>query len=137
MEKIHVLQMKSLALAYMGDVVYEYYVRDYLLRQGKVNVNALHKSAVAFVQAKQQAKVLRHWLEKSALDEEEAGVVRRGRNAKSGTVPKNTDVMTYRYSTAFEALLGYHYFLENHERLMWLVKDAINYIEKGSDRDER
>lgn len=133
MEKIHVLQMKSLALAYMGDVVYEYYVRDYLLRQGKVNVNKLHKSAVRFVQAKQQAKVLRHWLDNELLDEGEQGVVRRGRNAKSGSVPKNTDVMTYRYSTAFEALLGYHYFLDNHDRLMWLVEAAINYIEKGSE----
>ncbi len=133
MEKIHVLQMKSLALAYMGDVVYEYYVRDYLLRQGKVNVNTLHKSAVRFVQAKQQAKVLRYWLDGELLDDDEQGVVRRGRNAKSGTVPKNTDVMTYRYSTAFEALLGYHYFLDNHDRLMWLVEAAINYIEKGSE----
>ncbi|GEM01803.1 Mini-ribonuclease 3 [Halolactibacillus halophilus] len=133
MEKIHVLQMKSLALAYMGDVVYEYYVRDYLLRQGKVNVNKLHKSAVRFVQAKQQAKVLRQWLDNEVLDEDEQGVVRRGRNAKSGSVPKNTDVMTYRYSTAFEALLGYHYFLDNHDRLMWLVEAAINYIEKGSE----
>ncbi|GEN56951.1 mini-ribonuclease 3 [Halolactibacillus alkaliphilus] len=133
MEKIHVLQMKSLALAYMGDVVYEYYVRDYLIRQGKVNVNKLHKSAVRFVQAKQQAKVLRYWIEEALLDEEEAGVVKRGRNAKSGSVPKNTDVMTYRYSTAFEALLGYHYFIENNDRLMELINQAINYIEKGSE----
>lgn len=133
MEKIHVLQMKSLALAYMGDVVYEYYVRDYLIRQGKVNVNKLHKSAVRFVQAKQQAKVLRYWIEEALLDEEEVGVVKRGRNAKSGSVPKNTDVMTYRYSTAFEALLGYHYFIENNDRLMELINQAINYIEKGSE----
>lgn len=133
MEKIHVLQMKSLALAYMGDVVYEYYVRDYLIRQGKVNVNKLHKSAVKFVQAKQQAKVLRYWLEEAMLDEEEVGVVKRGRNAKSGSVPKNTDVMTYRYSTAFEALLGYHYFIENNDRLMALIDQAIHYIEKGSE----
>lgn len=133
MEKTHVLQMKSLALAYMGDVVYEYYVRDYLIRQGKVNVNKLHKSAVRFVQAKQQAKVLRYWIEEALLDEEEVGVVKRGRNAKSGSVPKNTDVMTYRYSTAFEALLGYHYFIENNDRLMELINQAINYIEKGSE----
>ncbi|PXW87741.1 ribonuclease-3 family protein [Streptohalobacillus salinus] len=130
MKENDVLQMKSLALAYMGDVLYEVYVRDHLIRLGKVNVNRLHQAAVTFVSAKQQAKVLRYWLSEDVLTEEELSVVRRGRNAKSKTVPKNTDVMTYRYSTGFEALLGFHYFCEHQERLDHLLTEAVNYIEK-------
>lgn len=123
--------MKSLALAYMGDAIYEVHIRDYLIRNHYAKVNDLHKAAIKYVSAKAQAKVLRHWLETEFLDEEEEGVVRRGRNAKSGTIPKNTDIMTYRYSTAFEALLGFYYYLDQHERLNELMDEAIAHIEKG------
>lgn len=126
-----VKQMKSLALAYMGDAIYEIYVREHLIGDGLKRLNDLHRSAIQFVSAKAQSKVLRYWLEKNLLDEEEQAVVRRGRNAKSGTIPKNTDVQTYRYSTAFEALLGFHYFTNQKERLEQLITDAIDYIEKG------
>ncbi|WP_186576186.1 Mini-ribonuclease 3 [Aquibacillus kalidii] len=124
--------MKSLALAYMGDAVYEIYVRRYLLGKGALKPNSLHQSAVTFVSAKSQAKVLLYWLETGdVLNEEEVGVVRRGRNAKSGSVPKNTTVQTYRYSTAFEALLGYLYLDGQEERLSNLISMAIQYVEKG------
>ncbi|MBM7542877.1 Mini-ribonuclease 3 [Amphibacillus cookii] len=126
-----VKQMKSLALAYMGDALYEVHVREHLIKSGQAKVNALHRQAVQFVSAKAQARVLRFWLETAYLDEQEEGVVRRGRNAKSGTVPKNTDVMTYRYSTAFEALLGFHYFSDQSARLYELMNTAIDLIEKG------
>lgn len=129
-------QMKSLALAYMGDAVYEIYVRRHLLNNGMVNLNNLHQSAVEFVSAKSQAKVILHWLEQSLLDNEEEGVVRRGRNAKSGSVPRNTSVQTYRYSTAFEALIGYLYLDERKERLEELIHLAINYVEEGAVKNE-
>ncbi|GAA4064814.1 Mini-ribonuclease 3 [Amphibacillus indicireducens] len=126
-----VKQMKSLALAYMGDAIYEVYVRDYLIRNHHAKVNDLHQNAIKYVAAKAQAKVLRYWLETKALDEEEEGVVRRGRNAKAGSVPKNTDIMTYRYSTAFEALLGFHYYTDNQTRLNELIEQAITFVERG------
>lgn len=126
-----VKQMKSLALAYMGDAIYEVYVRDYLIRNHHAKVNDLHQNAIKYVAAKAQAKVLRYWLETKALDEEEEGVVRRGRNAKAGSVPKNTDIMTYRYSTAFEALLGFHYYADNQARLNELIEQAITFVERG------
>ncbi|HHU19929.1 MAG TPA: ribonuclease III [Bacilli bacterium] len=126
-----VKQMKSLALAYMGDAIYEVYVRDYLIRNHHAKVNDLHQNAIKYVAAKAQAKVLRYWLETKALDEEEEGVVRRGRNAKAGSVPKNTDIMTYRYSTAFEALLGFHYYTDNRARLNELIEQAITFVERG------
>ncbi|SDN13110.1 ribonuclease-3 family protein [Sediminibacillus halophilus] len=130
MSEVDVKQMKSLNLAYMGDAVYEIYVRHHLIRKGNVKPDQLHRSAVAFVSAKSQARVITDWLEKERLSTEEEGVVRRGRNAKSGTVPKNTDVQTYRYSTAFEALLGYLYLGGNKERLEQLVEAAIAFVEE-------
>ncbi|WP_281417541.1 Mini-ribonuclease 3 [Lentibacillus saliphilus] len=131
-----VKQMKSLALAYMGDAVYELYVRKHLLSTGQVKPKQLHESAVTYVSAKAQAAVILHWLETETLTEEEEKVVSRGRNAKSGSAPKNTSVQTYRYGTAFEALIGYHYLLENSDRLMELVTDAIHFLQERSETNE-
>jgi ribonuclease III family protein len=122
--------MKSLALAYMGDAVYEVFVREYLLGKGAVKPNDLHKEAITFVSAKAQAAVLLDWLKEKVLTEEEESIVARGRNAKSGSVPKNTSVQTYRYSTAFEALIGYHYLSKQEARLEELLNLAINDIER-------
>ncbi len=127
---MEVKHMKSLALAYMGDSVYELHVRRYLLKKGEVKPNQLHKAAVRFVSAKSQAQVVQAWQEESLLTEEEESVLRRGRNAKSGSVPKNTDVQTYRYSTAFEAVLGYHYLSGHEDRLEELITSAIQHVEK-------
>ena len=126
-------QMKTLALAYIGDAIYEIYVREHLIVKGIQKLQDLHQSAVKFVSAKSQAKVIIHWLDSDELDEEEQAIVRRGRNAKSGSVPKNTDVQTYRYSTAFEALLGYHYLANQEERLRILINQAIIFVEKGDE----
>ncbi len=126
-----VKQMKSLALAYMGDAIYETYVRKYLLKKGQLKVQALHEYAVRFVKATAQAVVIRNWLKNGVLTEEEQAVVRRGRNAKSGSIPRNTDVQTYRYSTAFEALIGFLYLDDRTERLESLIEEAIELTEKG------
>jgi ribonuclease III family protein len=122
-------QMKSLALAYMGDAVYEVYVREHLLEKGTVKPNQLHQEAITFVSAKAQNAVLREWLEQGILSAEEESIVARGRNAKSGSVPKHTSVQTYRYSTAFEALIGFHYLSKNESRLNELVQLAIQHLE--------
>lgn len=123
-----VKQLKSLALAYMGDAVYELHVRHYLIRLGNVKPNELHQQAVTFVSGKAQARVILHWLDTHFLTGEEEAVVRRGRNAKSNSVPKNLDVQTYRHSTGFEALIGYHYLLKNEERLNELLDQAIAFL---------
>jgi len=130
---LDVRQMKSLALAYMGDAVYEVHVREHLLKTGKVKPNQLHKEAVNFVSAKSQAAIVLYWLEANYLTGEEKKIVTRGRNAKSGTVPRNTSVQTYRYSTAFEALIGYYYLLENRERLTELLNAAVAFVEGRKD----
>ncbi|MFD2043197.1 Mini-ribonuclease 3 [Ornithinibacillus salinisoli] len=126
---LDVKQMKSLALAYMGDAIYEVYVREHLLQTGQIKPQQLHQHAITFVSAKAQSAVILDWLESDFLSEEEKSVVKRGRNAKSGSVPKNTSVQTYRYSTAFEALIGYHYLLKNENRLLELLEKAVQHLE--------
>jgi ribonuclease III family protein len=128
--KIDEKQLNSLALAYMGDAVFEQYVRNHLIQKGTVRPNFLHKEATAYVSAKAQSYVIHKFLEGDFLDEEETAVVRRGRNAKSGTIPKNTDVQTYRYSTAFEALIGYLYLSGAEERLEEIILAAFLHAEE-------
>ncbi|WP_163971924.1 Mini-ribonuclease 3 [Oceanobacillus halotolerans] len=130
MKENDVKQLKSLTLAYLGDAVYDLHVRKHLIQAGTVKPNQLHNQAVTYVSAKAQATIILEWLENDFLTEEEKGVVGRGRNAKSGSVPKNTSVQTYRYGTAFEALIGYHYLSDNQERLMELLERAVQCIER-------
>ncbi|MFD1850726.1 Mini-ribonuclease 3 [Oceanobacillus bengalensis] len=130
---VDVKQMKSLSLAYMGDAIYEVYIREHLIRNGLVKPNNLHQLAITFVSGKAQAKVILDWIEKGILTEEEERVVARGRNAKSGSTPKNISIQTYRYSTAFEALIGYHYLANNEQRLKDLLQKAVQFIEERSE----
>lgn len=124
-----VKQLNSLALAYMGDAVFEQVVREHLIRSGRVKPNILHREATNYVSAKAQATIVRELLNTNFLTEEEEAVLRRGRNAKSGTVPKNTDVQTYHYSTAFEAVVGSLYLSEQKERLQELLQFSIKFID--------
>jgi ribonuclease III family protein len=122
-------QLNSLALAYMGDAVFEIYVRHHLLQAGQVKPNQLHREATKFVSAKAQASILFYLMDQDLLTEYEMAVVKRGRNAKSGSVPKNTDVQTYRYGTGFEALIGYLYLSKNEARLEEMIKLSLTFIE--------
>jgi ribonuclease-3 family protein len=126
-------QLNSLALAYMGDAVFETYVRFHLIQNGKVKPNDLHREATKYVSAKAQAIIIHRFIDEALLTEAELAVLRRGRNAKSGSVPKNTDVQTYRYSTAFEALIGYLYLAGDESRLEELISRAFTIVdqEKG------
>lgn len=126
---IDVKQLNALALAYMGDAVYEQAVRAHLLQSGRVKPHVLHKEATRFVSAKAQAAIIKKMQAEGRLTEEEEAVLRRGRNAKSGSVPRNTDVVTYNYSSAFEAVLGYLYLLNRHDRLAELIEFAIQFVE--------
>jgi len=101
-------------LAYVGDAVYELYIREKLVKNGTTNVNELHRKAVAYVNAEAQAKTLSFL--NGYLSKEELDLVRRGRNAKT-RVPKSVGLMEYRYSTGFECLLGYLYLKKDNKRL--------------------
>ncbi|NPC90817.1 Mini-ribonuclease 3 [Bacillus sp. WMMC1349] len=129
----HAKQMNGLALAYMGDAVLDIYVRHHLLKQGVSKPHDLHKRSSHYVSAKSQACMLFELEKQGFFTEEEQAVLRRGRNAKSGTVPKNTDVQTYRYSTAFEAVIGYLFLENREERLDELIQKAL---EKRDGKEE-
>ena len=130
LRKSDVDQLNALALAYMGDAVYEQSIREHLLRSGRVKPNILHRQSTTFVSAKAQAMVLKRLTEEGFLTEAELAVMRRGRNAKSGSVPKNTDVQTYNFSTAFEAVLGWLYLEEEQARVDEIISYAIEIVEE-------
>lgn len=118
-----VMNLQPLVLAYIGDAVYEVYIRTMLIVSKKTNVNMLHKMSVKYVKAKAQSDILHRINDK--LTQEEQDVVRRGRNAKSATVPKHAEITDYRYSTGFEALIGYLYLMNNNDRLMEILKLSV------------
>lgn len=115
------------ALAYIGDAVYEVYVRRHVMENSHEQVNKLHKKSVKYVSARAQAHVIEE-IENKFTDAEHA-IFKRGRNAVSNTVPKNTDVITYKIATGFEAVIGYLYLMGENERLEWLLAESIRIIE--------
>lgn len=119
-----VMNLQPLVLAYVGDAVYEVYIRTMLVINNKTNVNMLHKMSVNYVKAKAQSDIVHKLSEKLTPDEQD--VVRRGRNAKSVTVPKHAEITDYRYSTGYEALIGYLYLMNNTERLMEILKLSVD-----------
>ncbi|HBW35388.1 Mini-ribonuclease 3 [Desulfosporosinus sp. BICA1-9] len=126
-------EMNALTLAYLGDAVYELWVRTHLLELGHEKVRELHKQAVSYVRASTQARVLHVlWPE---LDEVEQQVVLRGRNAKGGH-PKNVDVVTYRHATAFESLVGYWQLNGQSERMGWAFSHVDRILlHEGAEKD--
>lgn len=111
-----------LALAYLGDAIYECYIREYLLQKGNVKVKELQEQSISYVSAKNQCKYLKKMLENQFLSEEELDIVLRARNHKSHKSPKNTDVATYKYATGLEALIGYLYLEEKKNRIDEIMK---------------
>jgi len=118
--------MAPLVLAYVGDAVFEVFIRNYLINQMTVSVHQYHKRATLYVRAKAQAQIV-HALE-SELTEVEWTIVKRGRNQKSGSVPKNADLTDYKYATGFEALLGYLFYIGEYDRLSKLMNKSVEII---------
>ena len=114
-----------LALAYIGDGIYELMVRTYLLEKGNLKVNDLQHLAINYVSAKAQKEILEKIIDSNILSEEEINIVHRARNNTSGRHPKNTDIVTYKCATGLEALFGYLYLEKNYERLKELMKYVI------------
>ena len=107
--------MSPLTWAYIGDAVYELYVRNKLINETNLKPHKLHIEAIKYVKAKSQAEKLNEIYE--TLTEEEQNVVRRGRNTQNHHLPKNSNVQEYMYATAFEALIGYLYLTKQNKRL--------------------
>ena len=119
----------SIALAFLGDAVYERFIRERILRHGSVGADRMHREAVRYVKAAAQEQSLRALAD--VLTETEADVVRRARNHKITSKPKNADPVTYKMATAFEALLGYLYLDGQEERLQTIMERAARVIEEA------
>ena len=129
---MNVKLLNSLSLAYVGDAVLDQYVRTYIILKLQSKPNRLHQEAKRFVSAKSQAATLETLIAANWFTEEETDILKRGRNAKSYTKAKNTDVQTYRKSSALEAVIGFLYLEGQEERLDTLLNQIVKLVEERS-----
>lgn len=121
-----------ITLAYLGDAVYEVYIREYLIKRGIAKVEELQKEAINLVSAKSQSKILEYLISNNLLTDFEIEVVKRGRNYKRESHPKNTDIITYKMATGFETLIGYLYLENKNDRINEIIKEIFGgYYEKN------
>lgn len=111
-----------ITLAYLGDAIYEVYIREKMIKEAPLKVEQLQKKAINYVSAKAQAKILSNLIDTNALTDEELDIVKRGRNYKRSSHPKNTDIITYKLSTGFETLIGYLYLSGKNTRLREILE---------------
>jgi len=121
--------LSPVALAFMGDAVYEILVRNYLISVLHLNSAKIHKACVGFVKASEQARAVRHIM--PMLTDEERTILRRGRNAHTTRVPKNAVPSDYRYATGLEALFGYLYLCGMETR----IGEIFSVITQGQQTD--
>ncbi|MBI5975623.1 Mini-ribonuclease 3 [Staphylococcus canis] len=114
----------------MGDGVLDQYIRKYIILKLKSKPHRLHQEAKRFVSAKSQAQTLEKLIEHEWFTDEEMDIIKRGRNAKSYTKAKNTDIQTYRKSSGLEAIIGFLYLDQRHERLESLLERIVQYVEE-------
>lgn len=126
LEPVDVRTYSPLVLAYIGDAVYELFIRTKVINRGSMQVSKMHKKSASLVRAETQANLIKVLEEE--LTEEEHAVYKRGRNARSASVAKHATMIDYRMATGFEALMGYLYLTEQYERLFTLVHDGLEKI---------
>ena len=121
-----VKQLNPLVLALVGDAVYEVFIRAYLVDENRnMNAHKIHIKAVSYVKAHAQSEYMKSLIEN--LDEEELSIFKRARNSKSGSTPKNADLIEYKWATGFEALVGFLYLSEKSERLNYIFEKVISF----------
>ena len=126
LKTVDVRTYSPLALAYIGDAVYEVLIRTRVMNQGNMQVSKMHKKSAELVKAPTQAEIIKLLLDE--LSQEEMAVYKRGRNARSATMPKHATMTEYRMATGFEALVGYLYLEGRHDRLLKLIHDGLEKI---------
>ena len=134
---MNALEVNVLVLAYLGDTIYENYIRRYLIHKGIGNVNDLQKEAIQYVSAKAQARFLNHYIEKGFFTEEEITVVKRARNYKVSHHPKNCDILTYKHATGLEALIGYLDLLGKQKRIEEIMEGIIFTFQEDSNLNKK
>ena len=118
-------EINSLALAYLGDTIYEDYVREYLIKKGIANVNELQTESIKYSSAKAQCEIVKRLIDEDFFSEEELEIIRRARNHKSTSHPRNCDIVTYKYATGLEALIGYLKLENNINRIEEIMKSIL------------
>ncbi|HHW13125.1 MAG TPA: Mini-ribonuclease 3 [Firmicutes bacterium] len=119
--------------AYLGDALYEVYVREQLVRDPAYrNTGELHREAIKYVRAEAQARIVSYITPRLTAEERE--LIRKGRNQKCGHIPAHTNAVTYRYSTAWESLLGYLYLTGRKERMAELMAAGFAYLKAEQER---
>ena len=126
-------RMNEIVLAYLGDCVYELYVRNLSVQTGEPKVFELNKMSSARSKASYQAAAIKKI--EPELDETEAGIVRRARNKKITSKPKNATPSDYKAATSFEALVGYLYLTDQHDRMEDIIAMALNEFEKDNNNE--
>ena len=124
-EEVYINLLSPLTWAYVGDAVYELYIRTNLVNKTKLKPHKLHIESIKYVKAKAQANILKKIMDKLTDDEKE--IVRRARNAENHHLPKNAEPEDYMYSTAFEGLIGYLYLCKKDERLKEILEMSVKF----------
>ena len=118
-------EINSLVLAYLGDTIYEDYIREYLIKKGIASIKELQEASMDYVSAKSQARILEELINKNIFNEEELEIIKRARNHKTISHPRNCDIVTYKYATGFEALIGYLKLEGKEERINEIMKSIL------------
>ena len=118
-------EINSLALAYLGDTIYEDYVREYLIKKGIANVNELQTESIKYSSAKAQCEIVKRLIDEDFFSEEELEIIKRARNHKGNSHPRNCDIVTYKYATGLEALIGYLKLDNNINRIEEIMKNIL------------
>lgn len=124
---MNVLEVNSLVLAYLGDSIYESYIRENLINQGIRHVKDLQAKSLEYVSAKSQSRILRNLINNNIFSDEELEVIKRARNTKCKSHSKSCDIITYHEATAFEALFGYLKLNKNIERIEEIISIIFAY----------
>ena len=119
----NLIEVNPLVLAYIGDTIFETYIREQNINKGICKIKDLAKETLKYVNAKSQAYFIKIIIDNDILKEDELDIVKRARNTKSNHKPKSCDVLTYKYATALESLLGYLYYKDKNR-----LEFILNYI---------
>jgi ribonuclease-3 family protein len=117
--------MNILVLAYLGDNIYEYYIRKYLINKGIADVNSLQSESIKYVSAKAQKEIVDKLINANFFSEDELDVFKRARNHKGNRHPKNCDIVTYKYATGLEAVIGYLELTGKRDRIEIIMNNII------------
>lgn len=134
-KKVNARQYSPLALAFIGDSIYDLIIRTEVVSQANAPVNKYHVECQKYVKASEQAKVAHYFVHENIITDEEKAVFKRGRNAKSATSAKNSSLIDYKNATGLEALFGFLYLDGRMERVLELMNLAVSYLQKGDHHE--